>query len=123
MQTEKWSKICQSASKPYMELAELNTRYLNKLGEQARTLQEATHSRRPEELMSATINSLTGSFALTADHWRKVTDVVLEGFSETGKLCTDTLQEAMSQASGGLGGWYGATTSGKTRGESSSREK
>lgn len=105
--TEKLTKIYQSAGKPYVELAELNNKFLIKLTEQARSLQEAAQAKKPEDLFSTGLNSLTGSFALAADHWRKANEIVMNGLAEAGKIYADTLQDVVSQASSGINSYPG----------------
>ena len=125
--TEKLTKFYQSAGKPFVELAELNSKYLIKLTEQAKQLHEVAEAKKPQDLFATGLNSLTGAFALAADHWRKASEIVMNGCTEAGKIYADTIQDVVCQASSGLGNYtgYGSVkgSGGKGSGESGRQQQ
>lgn len=116
--TENWSKACQCAGKPMIELAELNAKSINKMAEQARTLHDAIQTRRPEDFISANMNAMTTGSAMLAEYNRKASEIMVNSMTEAGKLWSDILQDSASHVSGSM-----ASTGKSNSGENTSRQK
>ena len=96
--TENWSKLCQSMSKPMIDLTELNINTLNNLSRNTSAFEELSQAKKPEEFMHANLKVANAAFIEATRYAQKALEIGLNAVSETGRIWSDSVNKATNRA-------------------------
>ncbi len=96
--TEDWSKLCQSATKPLAELAELNVKTLGKIAKNAEYFNELLQAKKPEDFVAAQMKLANVAGLDAIRYAQDAYSICLESATQAGKAFTDYIRETSSKA-------------------------
>jgi len=97
--TENWSKLCQCAAKPIIDLAELNVTTLSNLTKNTNSFEKFSTAKKPEEFLAAQMELLNNASVELTKYAQKACSIGLDAVSEGQKIWNDILRETTAKAS------------------------
>ena len=124
--TQCWGKLCQSASKPFMEWTELNMNTINKLSQNA-CVQKLSQAKNPEQIFAAQMELAQEACQEATKYAQTAMEIGLCALMGAGKVWAEALRET-SQTTSGFAHMsdymgMGATKAGTTKSETSTKSK
>lgn len=104
MQTQfidKMNEFSKYASKPFIDLMELNIRTFNELAQNTRSFDEFNKSKKPEDFLSLQAKLSTEMIKSMGDYAQKFSGICIDSLNRFGKMYNDLSSEILEKASQG----------------------
>lgn len=94
-----WSKMYQSATKPLLQLAQLNIETLNNIMRNSLSFEEWSQIKKPEDLFNAQMKAANSTFVETSKYSQRAMEIAQSAISNTAKLYSETMNQTSNKVS------------------------
>lgn len=97
--TENLGKICQTVSKPMIEMTELNVNTLNNLTKNTNSFEKLAQAKKPDDYLAAQMELINAASQEFTRYTQKACNIGLEAVTNANKIWTDMFHETSAKAS------------------------
>lgn len=94
---EQWAELCKTATKPWVDIAELNIKTLNKIVKNNDVMDTITQTKKPEDYISLHAKVVNSFLVEAANYTQDVCGIWLQAASQTGKVWNDLIRETTAK--------------------------
>ncbi len=94
---ENWSKLCQTVSKPMIDMVELNINTLNNLTNTG-VFDKIAQAKKPEDFLAAQTELLNKASTEVSKYAQKACTIGLDAITQANKIWIDMFQEVSAKA-------------------------